>query len=217
MDKYAQILFLRNYEDLNDTQKWIVAKYKYDVEHPVWKRIVVDGFQYAYEVSNVGEVRKITGEKLPQYRNPHNGAYQVSLNSYRGGKVMSVLRLVAIMFVPNPLNKQCATHISHKSKANWVQNIQWVDRNEIVRRSIPAFREKKIGVLNPKCKYTEEQIHEICQLIDQGMRNIEIVKKLNIPPSIVSSIKNGFTWRHIAEQYNFYRELFTRDNSDENN
>ena len=54
----------------------------------------------------------------------------------------------------------------------------------------------------PKKFNNLDQVHKICQLLEQGKRDFEIAKELNIKWQNVNSIHKGDAWRRISNQYN---------------
>lgn len=90
----------------------------------IWK--AVKGFEGFYEVSNNGQVRRVsTGRILKQFKN-NKGYLRVSLS--RGGvyKSYSVHRLVADAFIPNPDNLPTINHVSEDKTDNSVSNLNWM-------------------------------------------------------------------------------------------
>lgn len=84
-----------------------------------------------------------------------------------------------------------------------MSNLEWVTYSENTIHSfqnklqIPAKGE---DVYNSK--YTNEQIHEICKLMEEGLRNIEIIELYGYPKSLLKNIRNGNSWESIKSQYN---------------
>ena len=99
-----------------------------ELEQERWKDI--DGYDGAYQVSDLGRVRsKKSGElrKMRQYKQ-YNGYLFVML--YKDGKAKKHLshRLVAQYFVPNDnLFNTVVHHIDECKQNNSAKNLQWVD------------------------------------------------------------------------------------------
>lgn len=55
----------------------------------------------------------------------------------------------------------------------------------------------------------ETTVHAICKLLENGMRNTEVAKKMNCSVHIIDSIRMKHSWRHISDQYNI-KSLRTR-------
>lgn len=114
-----------------------------------WK--AVKGYEGFYEVSNMGRVRSLprqiknyrfNGKVLKQFTT--NGEYlRVTLSVYGKPKIVSVHRLVAEAFVPNPQNKETVNHINEIKQDNRAENLEWLTLLENVRYGTRAERARK--------------------------------------------------------------------------
>lgn len=95
----------------------------------IWKSIGYEG----YEVSNLGRVKsykydKINGKIMKPYKNT-KGYLQIDLQldgRKRENRVhLSVHRLVAIAFIPNPDNLPQVNHKDEDKTNNCVDNLEW--------------------------------------------------------------------------------------------
>lgn len=108
------------------------------IEKEVWKQIEGYDEKYNYEVSNLGNVRTYCyyGKKLQEpmlLNQKDNGKGYLQVALYKNGKREQPLvhRLVAIAFIPNPLNKSDVNHINEFEKHNnRVENLEWMTREE---------------------------------------------------------------------------------------
>lgn len=82
-----------------------------------------------YTVLRNGVVIDFEGRKLPQYKTP-TGYVQVMLKQDGKRKKALVHRLVALAFIPNPLNKPCVNHIDGNKENNSVENLEWCTYSE---------------------------------------------------------------------------------------
>lgn len=124
----------------------------------IWKDVV--GYEGLYQVSNCGRVRSVernvsvqrSGQKylvhyeskvlIPQER--RHGYLSVCLYG-RGGnkrnfKQISVHRLVAEAFIPNPKNLSEVNHIDEDKQNNKLENLEWVSHQE--NCSTPTLRKR---------------------------------------------------------------------------
>lgn len=85
-----------------------------------WKKIV--GFEN-YSVSDMGRVRNDRTGKMLKGCTKVNGYQQVNL--YPGQKMVSVHRLVALAFIPNPDNLPQVNHKSEDKTDNRASNLEW--------------------------------------------------------------------------------------------
>ena len=93
----------------------------------VWEKI--NGFNN-YSVSNFGEVRNDTTNKLLKGRLNKGGYYQVGLILNGIVTKKSVHRLVGEAFITNPENKECIDHIDGCRTNNNVTNLRWATLRE---------------------------------------------------------------------------------------
>jgi len=121
----------------------------------------ISGYENVYKVSDRGKVKKLRqrGERGWKYKRAmllrqtrsDNGRRTVVL--YRGGgskgKAVTVSRLVAIAFLPNPQNYNYVRHKDGNKRNNWVFNLEWI-------KTANLPKEMKQTV-NPKKKLTTEE------------------------------------------------------------
>ena len=114
-----------------------------------------------------------------------------------------IATLVAWSFIGAPPTTIKDPTINHKDGNilnNHYSNLEWVERS---KNSSIRFN-KGQGKLNHEAKLTEEQVHEICNLlINTNISYQEICDKYNIAKSTISSIKNQKSWINITKQYDF--------------
>ena len=114
-------------------------------EKEIWK--VIEDYPM-YEVSNLGEVRKISsGKLLPQFLDS-KGYPSVNLNNGNKTTLKVVHRFVAQAYIPNPKLKPCVDHIDTDKTNNVVlfnndgtidekrTNLRWVTHKENSRNPI---------------------------------------------------------------------------------
>jgi hypothetical protein len=82
--------------------------------------------------------------------------------------------------------------------------------------SFPDVKNNNRGETNPFNKYSNDTVHEICKLIDIGLHNKDIVKKLNIPKDYVSRIRRGVIRTDISDNYKFRGKLVEGSTTIEN-
>ena len=93
----------------------------------IWKEI--EGFDN-YKISNLGRVKNIKFDRLVKPLLDNKGYIMVNL--YKDGKMkrLSLHRLIAIAFIPNPDNKPCIDHINTDRSDNHIDNLRWVTQKE---------------------------------------------------------------------------------------
>ena len=176
-----------------------------------WKP--VKGFEGLYEVSNLGQVRsldrlrknvkgmaKINGRIIT---GNHGGKhyYQVALRKDGKKKYMSVHRLVAEAFIPNPDGKSQVNHIDGNKQNNVVSNLEWVTPSENILHSFETGLNTHIGEKNIQAKLTREQVAEIKKLYVKGGKEYGVrplARKYGVSAPAIRAIVKGLTWRGVT-------------------
>lgn len=119
----------------------------------IWKPI--DGYEGLYEVSNLGNVRKLrfinnrtNKNKVFEIAPQHNGKGYLKVALYIEGtcKQKLVHRLVAEAFIPRIKGREFVNHIDGNKENNAVSNLEWCTRSE---NMIHAYR---VGLATPSAK-----------------------------------------------------------------
>ena len=102
-----------------------------------WKDI--QGYEGRYQISNLGRIkslnrkdrlgRNVDGKILKQHTDT-NGYKSVMLSKNNDKKRHRIHRLVAKMFIDNPLNLEEVNHIDGDKSNNSKDNLEWVNRKE---------------------------------------------------------------------------------------
>ena len=196
-------LFNLREDQLSIEQKKLFDQYLYDIQHPEWKSILNNnGTETEYEVSNTGWIRN-RSKGIYTAGNTNRKGYLVVYipNMYTG---IGVHRLVAQAFIPNPENKPQVNHINGNKHCNWYKNLEWNTAEENVRHAIDhGLFYVGLGEKANASKYSDEQIHQVCKLLEYGkFLNTEIAKMTNVDVYTVSKVKCKEDWTHISCQYN---------------
>ena len=131
----------------------------------IWKSI--PGYEGSYMVSNYGRVRsldrldsrghKVKGRILKQNSTKY-GYKQVNLSKNGAKKMLSIHRLVATAFVPNPNEYLEVNHIDENKSNNKFENLEWCDRTYNMNygtrneRAAEKKRGKHAGAKNPRAR-----------------------------------------------------------------
>lgn len=105
------------------------------LEGEEWRDVV--GYEGCYMVSSLGRIvslsrvvkfytyTKMINPCLKQQHRGQNGYYTVTLKKNGKKKCLSVHRLVAIAFIPNPNDYPCIDHLNDNQIDNRACNLQW--------------------------------------------------------------------------------------------
>ena len=98
-----------------------------------WKTIA--GYEGLYQVSNLGRVKSLnynhTGiERILMSRKNRGGYLYVNLHKDGHYKTITVHRLVATAFIPNPNNMKTVNHKDEVKTNNVASNLEWMSQKD---------------------------------------------------------------------------------------
>lgn len=155
-----------------------------------------------YLVNRKGDVYSIRSRRLISQRLDRYGYPRVNL--YEGTKLYTVTvhRLVAKAFVPNPNNLPEVNHIDGDKTNNNADNLEWVTSSQNQKHAFKlGLQVGNKGERNGMAKYTESDVRLVCEMLADGKRNKEIRDETGFSRSFIEKIKYGETWTHITKEY----------------
>jgi predicted XRE-type DNA-binding protein len=115
------------------------------------------------------------------------------------GKRITVHRLVAQHFIPNPENKPEVNHLNGVKTDNSVDNLEWVTSQEnIIHSWENGHSKKRFGEENYHSKLKESEVIEIVTRYNQEkITQTELSREYEVNQSTISRIVNGDRWQHL--------------------
>lgn len=169
-----------------------------------FKPFIYRGEITPYLISNKGNIySKLTKKLLKPYIN-NSGYYGIRLNVVGcPAKHFLVHRLVALIFIKNPLNKPEVNHKNGNKADNSVGNLEWVTMVENkIHAKINQLISYNGGFDNPSNKYSPKTIEKICQLLaTREYKYREIAEMCGVSKSTVQDINQGKRYREISQKY----------------
>lgn len=154
-----------------------------------------------YYVTEEGRIFR--GERELKKNRNSSGYVSVSI-IYKDStkKLRFVHRLVAEAFISNPENKPYVNHKNLVKSDNRVENLEWVTPKENNQHAHDngAFR---VDGRHHHAVFSDDLIHAVCKMIQEGRRTVDIVNKLLVPKYLVHDIKTKRIWNHISQDYIF--------------
>ena len=156
-----------------------------------------------YLISDDGKFYNKSYKEL--FQRPNRDGYMVSYRSENNKqKTVSIHREVAKAFIPNPENKPCVNHIDGDKKNNHVSNLEWVTYSENNKHAFKiGLSSVRLGENSPLSKYTDDEIHIVCKMMQDGYRKKEVISSTGISESTYKNINTRRCWNHISDLYEF--------------
>lgn len=154
-----------------------------------------------YYITEDGEVFSKTGHKK-SIRANRDGYMYAEFYENNKSTAYTIHRIVALAFIPNPENKPCVNHIDGDKSNNRVSNLEWVTYSENNYHAFATGLSKpRFGSDAANAVLDEDTVHVICRMMQEGYRNLEIVKELGVESYLVKNIRAKNSWSQISDQY----------------
>lgn len=155
-----------------------------------WKKVIVDGFETRYEVSNKGRI--YNGKKMMRCTTIKNEYILCSLRINNEYHPIRLHRLIATAFKKNPKNLPEVNHKDGVKSNNESKNLEWCTHLHNIRHSF------EIGLcVRPKGKESH--------LYDKGRQIVNVVTGDSYPSVATAARALGVPRTTISAEINGYR------------
>ena len=174
--------------------------------------------KYKYVISNYGRLFTFVKMKEKKTHLDKDGYLRTSITR-ENKKSTNVFmhRLVAFTFVtdhPNDCN--LVNHKDGKKQNNYYKNLEWVTPKGNTHHAIINGLQINSGPNCPSAVYSEDTVHKICKLLEDG-KDVSEIYKLFLPNhktiidksfyALIFSIKSGKRYTIISKNYNIPKNV----------
>ena len=169
----------------------------------------IEEYKGFYQVSNLGRVRSLNrttpsgafykGRVLKLRTSENYLMVNMRVRWLKKNLIITVHRLVAKAFIPNPHNKKCVNHKDGNMKNNESDNLEWSTYQENSQHAVKnglwhAAKGEKSG----PSKLKNEQVIEIRRLcLETDLTMTAIGKMFDTSRRNIGFIKTNKTWKHL--------------------
>lgn len=154
-----------------------------------------------YIIFENGDIYNKYNKKLSPVDNG-KGYLIINININKKRTCKSIHRLLGECFLENPNNYTDINHIDGNRKNNALSNLEWCSHGYNIKHSYNLKNRTALGSHNANCKYSENLVLEICELLSRGFKPT-VIRDLGYPYSLIRQIKQRKTWKHISNNYIF--------------
>jgi len=165
-----------------------------------WRDVV--GYEGIYEVSDQGQVRRIStvgGARAGYVLNPDpNARYlHVTLSYLQEKENRTIHSLVAEAFLGSPPGGYQVNHKNGEKHDNRVENLEWVTASQNHHHARWVLG-RLLGENHPQSKLTKDDVRSIRRLYASGdFIQQELAERFGIDRTTVSDITRHKHWRHV--------------------
>jgi hypothetical protein len=157
-----------------------------------WKPAV--GFEHRYQVSSLGRVRSLFGRKfamVPFSGSPDHRGYMFTTLIQQDGstKHMSIHRLVASAWVPNPKQHPQVNHKNGIKNDNRPRNLEWCTGSENVQHAYDVLLRSQHG--------PRGATHPLAKLTTSDVLAIRALEGISAPQAVADQF--GVSRRYVYQ------------------
>lgn len=161
--------------------------------------IPIKDFEDCYLINQLGKIWSLKRNKFLKPNIHRDGYFKISLYNNGKHKTFMLHRLIAIHFIPNPLNKKQINHINGIKKDNSISNLEWCTCHENRQHAYRTGLQKGIkGEENVNSKLTEKDVREIKYFLENKLLGCRRLAKIYpVDRKTIHKIQQGKLWKHI--------------------
>ena len=179
-----------------------------------WTTLIWNGIPVPrYSISNYGRIYDNRDNRYLGYSIDEDGYFMAStyIDDNVKYKKIRVHRFELMSFEQMPEDRQISNHKDGNKLNLQLDNLEWTNSIENTRHGWDNDLNHNKGINNGNGKHSDEVVHRICQLIDNGLTNSQICDDFGILDitertrlsATVSGIRYGKTHRYISNNYHF--------------
>lgn len=154
-----------------------------------------------YAVNEQGEIYSLRKGRTLIPKVSHDGYLRIQLWSANQCEYVSIHRLIAETFIPNPHGKPFVNHIDGNKQNNRVENLEWCTQQENIAHAWKnGLSRSRFNI----CGKPVRQINLNGQVIAQYASMMEAERETNIPHSHISQAvarkgtAGGYKWEEVT-------------------
>ena len=179
-----------------------------------WKPLEVENIKPIYLISSYGNVKNKNTDKYIKPWTDKDGYLKYTLQGYDKKVKKYAHVLVALHFVHNefPKTRIQVNHKNFKKNDNYYRNLEWVTQKENIYHARKHNVQKVVRCSeHGMATMTDEYVEHICQMMQDGYTNREIIISLGYEPKTreyelmrgkIKMIRSGKSWKAISQKYN---------------
>jgi len=180
------------------------------IENEIWKDVV--GFEGAYQVSSFGRVKSLDRivKRPPKGDLPLKGKYIKPLMEKKGYFAVGLInhsikhqrkihRLVATMFIDNPMNYPQVNHKDGNKTNNNIDNLEWCNNSMNIQHAYDnGLKKARNSENNLSAKLTNEQVINIRKWYSEGIyTKRQLSDIMNVTFTSISGIVRFKSWKYV--------------------
>lgn len=112
---------------------------------------------------------------------------------------LTVHRIVGIVFIPNPYNKEQINHKDGDKLNNHKDNLEWCTNEENLKHAVETGLRKNFlkGSEVYNSKLTDSEIKFIRRLSSLGMRQMDIIKIVGHTRNLIYKVVNNLSYKNV--------------------